>query len=61
MCFLASTILIKRCKSSAGSVSVKGSVVERLFRHARVYRIFDGTNEIPRFIVARNLLKERGA
>jgi acyl-CoA dehydrogenase len=38
---------------------VKGSVVERLFRHARVYRIFDGTSEIQRLIIAKSLLKER--
>jgi acyl-CoA dehydrogenase len=34
--------------------------IERYYRDARVYRIFDGTSEIHRGIVARGLLK-RGA
>ncbi|MGQ0674676.1 MAG: acyl-CoA dehydrogenase family protein, partial [Rhodospirillales bacterium] len=34
--------------------------VERLYRDARVYRIYDGTSEIHRGVVARGLLK-RGA
>ena len=36
------------------------SVVERLYRDARIYRIFDGTSEIHRTVVARSALK-RGA
>jgi acyl-CoA dehydrogenase len=34
-----------------------GSVVERLFRHSRAFRIFDGTSEIQQLIIARNLLE----
>jgi len=34
--------------------------IERYYRDARVYRIFDGTSEIHRGIIARNALK-RGA
>ncbi len=36
------------------------SVVERLYRDARIFRIFDGTSEIHRTVVARSALK-RGA
>jgi acyl-CoA dehydrogenase len=36
---------------------VRGTTVERLFRHARAFRIFDGTSEIQQLIIARNLLK----
>ena len=39
---------------------LRGTVVERLFRHARAYRIFDGTSEIQQLIIARDLLRTAG-
>jgi len=36
---------------------VRGVVVERLYRHVRAFRIFDGTSEIQRLIIARDLLR----
>lgn len=37
-----------------------GARVERLYRDARVYRIWEGTSEIQRVIISRQLLAEAG-
>jgi acyl-CoA dehydrogenase len=36
---------------------VEGTVVERLYRHVRAFRIFDGTSEIQKLIIAKHMLK----
>jgi alkylation response protein AidB-like acyl-CoA dehydrogenase len=33
--------------------------VERLYRHVRPFRIFDGTSEIQKLIIARDILREQ--
>ncbi len=44
-----------------GGVGVlKGSAVERLYREIRALRIYEGTSEIHRIIIARSLLAEAG-
>ncbi|MEM7424226.1 MAG: acyl-CoA dehydrogenase family protein, partial [Pseudomonadota bacterium] len=35
--------------------------VERLFRDARLFRIFEGTSQIHQLIIAREMIKEAGA
>ena len=40
-----------------GAGYAKGLAIERLYRDARVFRIYDGTSEIHRSVVARALLK----
>lgn len=38
---------------------MKGMVVERLYRHVRAFRIFDGTSEIQKLIIAKDMLQEQ--
>ena len=34
--------------------------LERMYRDVRVFRIYEGTNEIQRYVIASELLKEAG-
>jgi acyl-CoA dehydrogenase len=37
---------------------VRGVTVERIYRDARLFRIYEGTSEIQKLVIARQLLKE---
>ena len=41
-----------------GSGFIRGFEVERLYRDAKITQIYEGTNQIQRMIIARNLLKD---
>jgi acyl-CoA dehydrogenase len=41
-----------------GAGLVRGEVVERLYREVRALRIYEGTSEIQKLIIANQLLKE---
>ncbi|MEM7405195.1 MAG: acyl-CoA dehydrogenase family protein [Pseudomonadota bacterium] len=43
-----------------GAGFMRASAVERFYRDVRVYRIYDGTNQIQKLVIARNLLKAAG-
>ncbi len=38
----------------------KDSPIERMYRDAKVYQIWEGTSEIQRILIARQLMKEYG-
>jgi len=40
-----------------GSDYIRGFEVERLYRDAKITQIYEGTNQIQRSIIARELLK----
>jgi alkylation response protein AidB-like acyl-CoA dehydrogenase len=41
-----------------GSGYIRGFEVERLYRDAKITQIYEGTNQIQRMIIARELLKK---
>ena len=54
----ACRIIDQAVQIHGGSGLVRGSVVERLYRDARALRIYEGTSEIQKLIIASQLLKE---
>lgn len=53
----ASQIIDQALQVFGGLGVLKGAVIERLFRHSRAFRIFDGTSEIQQLIIAREMLR----
>jgi acyl-CoA dehydrogenase len=37
---------------------MRGVPVERMYRHARLFRIYEGTSEIQRLIIGRALVRD---
>lgn len=54
----ACRIIDQAVQIHGGSGLVCGSVVERLYRDVRALRIYEGTSEIQKLIIANQLLKE---
>lgn len=58
---MAFKIIDQAVQIFGGLGMVRGKVVERLFRHSRAFRIFDGASEIQHLIIARDVLRRAGA
>ena len=54
----AGRIIDQAVQIHGGAGLVHGSVVERLYRDVRALRIYEGTSEIQKLIIANQLLKE---
>jgi acyl-CoA dehydrogenase len=54
----ASRIIDQAVQIHGGTGLVRGSVVERLYRDIRALRIYEGTSEIQKLIIASQLLKD---
>jgi len=54
----ACRIIDQSVQIHGGSGLVRGNVVERLYRDVRALRIYEGTSEIQKLIIASQLLKE---
>ena len=53
----AGRIVDQAVQIHGGTGLVRGSVVERLYRDVRALRIYEGTSEIQKLIIASQLLK----
>lgn len=63
-CKLFATEMVGRVADRAvqihgGMGFMRGTSAERFYRDVRIYRIYDGTNQIQQLIIARNLLRDR--
>jgi acyl-CoA dehydrogenase len=54
----AQRIVDQAVQIHGGSGLVRGSMVERLYRDVRALRIYEGTSEIQKLVIAREMLKE---
>jgi acyl-CoA dehydrogenase len=54
----AGRIIDNAVQIHGGAGLISGSVVERLYRDVRALRIYEGTSEIQKLVIARQLLKE---
>lgn len=54
----ASKIIDSAVQIHGGNGLVRGSVVERLYRDVRALRIYEGTSEIQKLVIANQLIKE---
>ena len=55
---MAHRVIDQAVQIHGGLGVVRGSPIERLYREARAPRIYEGTSEIQRLIIARQLLRE---
>lgn len=53
-----SRIIDSALQIHGGSGLVRGSIIERLYRDIRALRIYEGTSEIQKLVIASQLLKE---
>ncbi|MFQ6059150.1 MAG: acyl-CoA dehydrogenase family protein [Anaerolineae bacterium] len=53
-------VVNKAVQIHGGSGYVKDYPIERVYRDVRITRIFEGTNEIQRFVIASHIFREKG-
>jgi alkylation response protein AidB-like acyl-CoA dehydrogenase len=56
---MAEKVVSEALQIFGGQGYIKGSLVERLYRDVRVTRIYEGTSDIQKLIIARELLREQ--
>jgi acyl-CoA dehydrogenase len=56
---MAQRVVDKAVQIHGGQGVMRGSTVERLYREVRALRIYEGTSEIQKLVIAREILKEK--
>ena len=55
----AQRVIDRAVQRHGGQGVVSGAVVERLYREVRALRIYEGTSEIQKLVIARQLLGKK--
>jgi len=55
---MAQRVVDRALQIHGGQGVMKGATVERLYREVRSLRIYEGTSEIQKLVIARDILKE---
>ncbi len=55
----AQRVVDRALQIHGGQGVIKGATVERLYREVRALRIYEGTSEIQKLVIARQIFKER--
>jgi len=55
---MAQRVVDRALQLHGGQGVMRGATVERLYREVRSLRIYEGTSEIQKLVIARELLKE---
>jgi acyl-CoA dehydrogenase len=56
---MAQRVVDRAVQIHGGAGVMRGATVERLYREVRALRIYEGTSEIQRLVIAREILKEK--
>ena len=56
---MAQRVVDRAVQLHGGHGVMKGATVERLYREVRALRIYEGTSEIQKLVIAREILKEK--
>jgi acyl-CoA dehydrogenase len=55
---MAQRVIDRALQIHGGTGVLKGTTVERLYREVRALRIYEGTSEVQKLVIARTILKE---
>jgi acyl-CoA dehydrogenase len=55
---MAQRVVDRAVQIHGGQGVLRGSTVERLYREVRSLRIYEGTSEIQKLVIAESILKE---